>query len=718
MRNKGKIALLVSLLTIFSCQETKMPVATLDKTTKSQSISELKDIFEEKEIKCPNESTFNTKAFTPTTETIKLPIDEQQIVQSQVPAPTFDDVNPLPSTTTKTGHIVLIFKDQYKIRLTVEEEDKHEKNKYKFEAKTDGAEKAVKVINKLIKDNKIVVTSNLPYAEKSQNEKEKIEKEEDEKKKFVEKETEKKTKKKYDFPNRLAIYDLFVPDGNIANITQKLRDLNVTLSANFFGDRTMGTSAITNDSIFNNDSVLSLIATTPLDNLSGSLKISDDNGYHFARINAPKAWELAKQNSVTPAKTAVIESNFASFSIDTPNYASSSSPLANPAVNMFDHGSAVAGIIAMKGNNNFGSVGLLDGSVLGNTNQTQFLFPFRVDASLSSNGFSDSISNSSIANTINIAVNSNIKVINLSMGPQNGTLEDDPEIRMALKNAYDKGTLCVLSAGNDNFEVKYDSNKYTGALIVGATDKFSNERAFNKDNINKFSNYGDRIDISAPGKNIISLNKAGFGLWSGTSFSAPMVTSTAALLKGYNPNLTVDQLKNLIIFSAKLIQTDKQMGPSKKYYDPTPISLSNGGTYNLAVTNPPTIPNGRLLDMGKAMELATKMYTNPLFVQTRTFNVDSHVISSSSANPGMTPINNYFKDDSIMTYIAPYSGQTYSFSSYNRDCVYSYGYQVWKNNIVLGERVAGIAGRLLPANTPNPPKSNSEYLVNDFTFNF
>lgn len=40
-----------------------------------------------------------------------------------------------------------------------------------------------------------------------------------------------------------------------------------------------------------------------------------------------------------------------------------------------------------------------------------------------------------------------------------------------------------------------------------------------------------------------------------------------------------------------------------------------------------------------------------------------------------------------------------------------------KNNLLLSENVAGIAGQLLPANTPLPTKSNSEYLTSTITFN-
>ncbi|MFN8673516.1 MAG: S8 family serine peptidase [Candidatus Sericytochromatia bacterium] len=705
MRNKGKIALLISLVTIFSCQETKMQVATLDKNTlNTQNTSELKDIFEEKEINCPKETGFSTKAFTPTTSVINLPT-EQQILDNLAPHPTFDDVNQLPPITTKTGHIVLIFKDQYKIRLTVEEEDNHEKNKYKFEAKTDGAEKAVKVINKLIKDNKIVVNSNVPYAEKSKNEKEKIEKDEEAKEKFVEQETEKKTKKKYDFPNRLAIYDLFIPDGNVASITTQLRALNVTLSANFMGDRTAGSSAITNDPIFNNGSYINILNTFYPFN-SGVVMVDKSLGYHFFRINAPKAWDLAKQYSIKPSKIAILDNGFDINNLDSPNYDKNNwAVIGDNKIergNMADitiggkHGAAVGAVIGAKGNNNYGSVGLISNEILGlEETSAGYIIPIVCTFNLSN-----------ISRAIEEAIALGVKVITISINTLDNTdvIEQDLEVRSSLLRAYNAGILCIISAGNGNSEIKYDSNKYTGALVVGATEKFSNERAlFNQQNTNLQSNYGDRIDISAPGYDIFLPNENSFYFWRGSSFSTPMVSSTASLLRGYNPNLNVEQIKQLIIFSSKLIQTNKQMGPSKKYY--TGVG---------AITNPPTIPNGRLLDMGKALEMAITM-NNSNSIYIRNHNTDSHIKIERTTPTGIPAIDKYYKNDSITEF--PDITSSFKLESYNQDCVYSLGHQIWKNNLLLSENVAGIAGQLLPANTPLPTKSNSEYLTSTITFN-
>ena len=80
-----------------------------------------------------------------------------------------------------------------------------------------------------------------------------------------------------------------------------------------------------------------------------------------------------------------------------------------------------------------------------------------------------------------------------------------------------------------------------------------------------FSNYGKKnVDLFAPGEEIytaIPENKYDFD--SGTSLAAPMVSGTAALIWLYYPNLTAQQVKQIILDSGTVYDLDVILPGSK-----------------------------------------------------------------------------------------------------------------------------------------------------------
>ena len=121
-----------------------------------------------------------------------------------------------------------------------------------------------------------------------------------------------------------------------------------------------------------------------------------------------------------------------------------------------------------------------------------------------------------------------------------------------------KGGVVCFAAGNDGIANGAPAN-YTPIVSVGATDK-SGAVTF-------FSNYGDWVDICAPGSNIYSCVTGGkYGYLSGTSMACPHVSGVCALIASYfgRQGFTNADLEELLIEGAnpKLIsQGSHHVGP-------------------------------------------------------------------------------------------------------------------------------------------------------------
>ena len=114
--------------------------------------------------------------------------------------------------------------------------------------------------------------------------------------------------------------------------------------------------------------------------------------------------------------------------------------------------------------------------------------------------------------------------------------------------ATDMGALIVTSAGNAGFsndEFVDNPGAHSRVLSVGATEKDSRIKA-------SFSNYGKTVDVFVPGAGIHTTTQSGgYGLSSGTSLSAPLVSGVAALVKTRFPNISSDALREQLRLAAE-----------------------------------------------------------------------------------------------------------------------------------------------------------------------
>jgi subtilisin family serine protease len=142
-------------------------------------------------------------------------------------------------------------------------------------------------------------------------------------------------------------------------------------------------------------------------------------------------------------------------------------------------------------------------------------------------------------------------VINMSLSSALTALGQDLQERVQIlevfrrwvRYAYRSNVPIVASMGNLNWDIPHVPAFYDETIAVGATDQNGNRWVSGTFG----SNYGNWIDLVAPGGGVWSTIPGGYGFKSGTSAAAPHVTGVLGLILAQNPNYTVDALRSLLM---------------------------------------------------------------------------------------------------------------------------------------------------------------------------
>jgi subtilisin family serine protease/flagellar hook assembly protein FlgD len=244
---------------------------------------------------------------------------------------------------------------------------------------------------------------------------------------------------------------------------------------------------------------------------------------YFDAVQAPAAWDRPA-HSASDVRIAVVDSG---IDVNHPDLAGKIAGTFNAVTggtdvtDLVDHGTAVASVAAAATNNGAGMAGAGYDSSLLVAKVTDYAGRIFTD---------------DLAAGIVWAVDSGADVINVSLG---GDTSDELE-RDAIAYAQRHDVLVVTAAGNAGSSNRQFPAALDGVLSVGATTASGTRRA-------SFSSYGPWVDVAAPGKDIVVATPGGgYGTAEGTSFSTPLVVGQVALLEGYRPDRSADELTRAV----------------------------------------------------------------------------------------------------------------------------------------------------------------------------
>lgn len=240
--------------------------------------------------------------------------------------------------------------------------------------------------------------------------------------------------------------------------------------------------------------------------------------WHLPKINAPNAWNST--TGATTIKIAILDTGVNGSHPDLVGKMVPGWSVYDNSSNTNDakgHGTMVAGVAAAATNNALGVAGVAWGPKI---------MPVKIA------GANGCTYTSTIAAGLIWAANNGARVANISFsGLANSSLVDIAAYYFQLHHGVVVGAAGLASGGWSS------DDPYI--LSVNATDE--------NDLLASFSMYGDYVDLSAPGVNILTTDwTGGYQTGNGMSFASPIVAGIAALVMSANPTLSPLQVRETI----------------------------------------------------------------------------------------------------------------------------------------------------------------------------
>lgn len=250
------------------------------------------------------------------------------------------------------------------------------------------------------------------------------------------------------------------------------------------------------------------------------------NSWQHTRLQSAQAWSI--ETGMSDMVVAIVDSG---IDLDHPDLVGSLVPGMNSASNVTQangglvddingHGTFCAGVAAARGNNGNQVVGV---------GWNFSLMPIRATNRQDGTAFSTDLDQGA-----RWAAENGADVINVSFsGVQSQS------VQITALYAKTQGALYFRSAGNDGAEIIFE---HEDAVIVGASTSGDNRAGF--------SNFGQAIDVFAPGQGVRGTRVGGStGNSSGTSFASPIAAGVAAMIRSVNPELKPTAMQQILYAS-------------------------------------------------------------------------------------------------------------------------------------------------------------------------
>lgn len=313
--------------------------------------------------------------------------------------------------------------------------------------------------------------------------------------------------------------------------------------------------------------------------------------------------------------------------------------------NRFGHGSHVTGIVA--GNNQNDRFGVAkDANII--AVQVFSYFPGEDDVlSWDSDQIRGLEYVYEIRNTYNIAS------VNMSLGGSDkySSYCDSDSRAAAIANLRAAGIATAVASGNSSYCDGVNAPACVfSAVAVNSTDKDDTE--------SYYGNWHDvMVELMAPGNNIISADPRGNSNYtgrSGTSMSAPHVAGAWAIIKQFDGNLGVDEIKSLLRDTGRVI-------PSSRCPSAVPESRINVGDAIFT-----------LLTLAPPVKLSAEQVTNKSFLRTEYINNITWESNPLNENKNVAHYKIYLVQGSQLNLLAQVNSSTF---------------QYWHRNVQVNENI-------------------------------
>ncbi|HGY55520.1 MAG TPA: hypothetical protein ENK44_07465 [Caldithrix abyssi] len=223
-------------------------------------------------------------------------------------------------------------------------------------------------------------------------------------------------------------------------------------------------------------------------------------------------------------------------------------------------------------------------------------------------------------------------VINCSWGGTGGYSFYEKYVIKQASTTY--GSIVVCAAGNDasnNDNKPHYPSDFEQSIAVAALSS-GDERA-------SFSNYGEVIDISAPGVGVYSTihaNAGSYASWSGTSMASPVVAGSFALLKAWYPDSSRDWLVDRLLSTADDIDNRNASYAGKLGSGRVNVynAIASGFLPDLRIKDYVFINEGTEISSGlkpgDTVDVRVQIENNPLWRSAREVTVTLHAVEGKA----------------------------------------------------------------------------------------